>query len=257
MDDTAGELWQPANLAPQSNPAEIHLWRAWLTERSGEDETGWQVLSAEERARAGRFHFSLHRQRFVRSHALVRGILALYTGLPPAELQFRSAANGKPGLAHAGGLRFNLSHSEDLMVLAVGWRGALGVDIEVHSERLVWRDIAGNYFSPRELLTIEAEADEAARLAKFYRAWTLKEAYLKALGDGLAGLLEQVEVDLENLADPDFSRLPGGELEQHRWQVYGFKPASGASGALVTESGAGIRPKLMRFSVESLAEISV
>jgi len=256
MKEITAEVWHPARPTTVLQPGQVHVWRASLITTPDEVSLAWRVLSAAEQARADRFRFELHRGRFVRAHAIMRGILAFYTATVPAQLQFRVTATGKPYLAGAAEApRFNLSHSEDLMVLAVCQGGDVGVDVEVHSAAMVWRDIAESYFTLTEIEAIENGASEPARLERFYRAWTLKEAYLKAQGAGLAGNLDQVEIDLSDETGARFSRLPGAEHEKHRWQAFCFQPASGASGALVTEYG--LRRELVRFSVENLAEVSV
>lgn len=255
MDVSEAEIWHPARPTPNLQPGQAHVWRARLVDTAG---AGLQVLSAEEGARAERFIFAQHRARFVCAHIFLRGILAFYTGVAAADIQFRTTPAGKPYLADAAAtLRFNLSHSDDLMAVAICQGSELGVDIEVHSEQLRWRDIATSYFNPREIAAIESGPVESARLEKFYRAWTLKEAFLKAQGGGLTELLEQVEVDLSDRARAGFLRLPQGEQEKHHWQVYCFKPGRGASGAIVMESRDGLRPELIRFSVEDQAELSV
>jgi 4'-phosphopantetheinyl transferase len=224
------DSWQPPPENPQIQPGEIHLWRAELNAPSAAD---WSLLSPEEQQRAARFRFDLHRARFVRAHAITRLILASYTGIPPHQLQIEVNRFGKPFLANA--VRFNLSHSGGLMLLGVTAGLEIGVDVEIHAEDLDWRQIAANYFSPREIAIIEGPTQDGARQAEFYRLWTLKEAYLKASGQGLAGKLDQVEVQLGPEGELTFLSLPGGENEKHRWQVFVFKPASGASGAVVVE----------------------
>ncbi len=258
MDETDFENWQRSAFAPALRPGQVHLWRAGLGLSSAESSLAWQMLSLEEQARANRFRFALHRGRFMAAHAFLRAILSRYIQIPANQIQLAATAKGKPHLADpSSGFRFNLSHSGDLMVLALSWDIELGVDVEIHAAQIGWRDIARSYFSTGEQAALERESDEGSRLEKFYRTWTLKEAYLKARGDGLTDLLEQVEVDLGLEAVVQFLHLPGGEEEKPHWQVFSFRPASGASGALVTERQPGCEAELLQFTAETLSDCSV
>lgn len=226
--------WPTPPETPHIQPGEVHLWRAGLDTPSGAD---WDLLSPEEQQRAHRFRFDLHRARFARAHAITRLILASYTGIPADQLQIEVNRFGKPFLSHLTpfDVRFNLSHSGGLMLLGVTAGLEIGVDVELHAENLDWRQIAANTFSPREIAIIENLMQDDARRSEFYRLWTLKEAYLKANGQGLAGNLDRVEVQSNPEDELSFLSLPGGEYEKQRWQVFVFKPASAASGAVVVE----------------------
>ncbi len=100
-----------------------------------------------------------------------------------------------------------------------------------------WKQIAVNFFNAGEMEGIASLPTKIEQLRAFYRVWTLKEAYLKANGDGLAGGLDQVVVNLDP-DDPElFLAFPGGENEKRRWQAVTFRPAAGACGALVAQRG--------------------
>ncbi len=215
------------------------MWRVRLDGVGYQDERLAAVLSAEERERAQRFHFDQHRQRFVRTHAISRMILSKYTGIDPSQLVFGTGARGKPYLwvPHISLPQFNLSHSGDLMVLGIAMNLELGVDVEIINDRVEWKQIAANFFNADEMLRIASLPTQTGQLKAFYRVWTLKEAYLKAMGDGLAGGLDQVIVNLEPAEPELFLAFPGGENEKRRWQAITFRPAVGACGALVAQRG--------------------
>jgi 4'-phosphopantetheinyl transferase len=204
-----------------------------------DDQVLWEFLSAPEQERANRFYFDLHRQRFLRTHAFCRKILARYTHLPAAQLNLQALPDGKPYLVDTTGqdIRYNLSHSGDLMILAVTTRSDVGVDVEIHSAALDWRQIAAAYFESREVAALEHLEDKDQQLACFYRIWTMKEAYLKARGQGIAAGLRHTIVQTGNGLPAAFEALPGGENEMRRWQVFFFQPATGASGTVVIERG--------------------
>jgi len=153
------------------------------------------LLDSAERERASRFVFPEHRRRFVQAHAALRQILHRYTAILPGELRFAAGSNGKPYLSHpaAGALSFNLSHSGDLAVAAVGEVPEVGVDIECIRPIPDWEEIARRSFHPMEsewVLSLPAER----RTDAFFQVWTKKEAYIKAAGHGLSQPLDSFQV---------------------------------------------------------------
>ena len=230
--------WNPSNNHPELLPNQVHLWRVRLDGVGYQDERLAAVLSVEEQERAQRFHFDQHRQRFIRTHAISRMILAKYTGIEPARLAFGAGARGKPFLVDEHSVPcFNLSHSGDLMILGIADNLDLGVDVEIINDQVEWKQIAANFFNAGEMEKIASLPTEIEQLRSFYRVWTLKEAYLKARGDGLAGGLEQVVVNLDPGNPELFLAFPGGENEKRRWQAITFRPTAGACGALVAQRG--------------------
>lgn len=161
----------------------IDIWHLDLIE----DRGLWDLLDQAERDRARRLRILDKRVQFVAARSQIRQILASYLGDRPEALQFSYGEHGKPSLPSAPELSFNLSHSRQAGLLAVA-RGAdidLGVDVEFRKPDRRFEGIAGRFFSASEhqaLLSLPA----AERPAAFYRAWTRKEAYLKAWGTGLS-----------------------------------------------------------------------
>ena len=186
------------------------------------------LLSADERARAARFIHDLHRDRYIVAHGAMRCILGETLGRPPGDLVFVSNAWGKPGLAEAGAPFFNLSHTENLGALAVGWRCPLGVDVE--QVRPVEADVARHSFSPAELAGL-SRLPRRDWLQGFYRCWTRKEAVIKALGLGLAQPLDAFDVTLAPDAPPRLLRFAGQPEAPSRWQLAHFAPADDIVGA--------------------------
>lgn len=186
------------------------------------------LLSADERERAARFVYDLHRDRYIVAHGAMRRILGETLGRPPADLVFVNNAWGKPELAGAGAPFFNLSHTADLGALAIGWRCPIGVDVE--QVRPVEQEVARHSFSL-------AEQAELSRLSPqdwlqgFYRCWTRKEAVIKALGLGLAQPLDAFDVTLAPDAPPRLLRLAGQPEAPSQWQLVHFAPADGILGA--------------------------
>jgi 4'-phosphopantetheinyl transferase len=141
------------------------------------------ALSLDEQAVAARFVAPIHRARYIAQHAMVRGLLARYLGVAPAAVTFTRGSRGKPAVA---GLEHNLSHTDDVALLAVSRSIALGVDIERYAANIDPLELARTVLAPLEAACTE-------RLA-FFRIWCRKEACLKATGDGLVDDLTSISV---------------------------------------------------------------
>lgn len=140
------------------------------------------LLNADEQAKAARYYQTTDRQRYVLQHSLLRLLLGRYLSIDPTGLSFTVNANKKPYLnGITQSCYFNISHSGDEMLLAVGDK-ELGIDIEQINTHFEYRDIAAQYFSGEELEFINASANPAQA---FFLLWTRKEALLKACGTGI------------------------------------------------------------------------
>ncbi len=144
------------------------------------------VLSAEEATRLDRFYFEKHRHSFLVSHALVRAVLSLYADVSAAQWTFVIGSHGKPEIANSlpMPLRFNLSHTQGLAAVIVALGRDVGVDVEFVG-REVNRELADRYFAPPEVAALHS-LPEMQQRERFFDYWTLKEAYIKARGMGLA-----------------------------------------------------------------------
>jgi 4'-phosphopantetheinyl transferase len=182
------DLWQPLSTARAG------LW--WLTLDDVPDDawTRWStLLDDDERARAARFVHERDRRQFIAAHALLRVLLQHLAERPAGAWRFIALSHGKPALHpdhRLGRLAFNISHTHGAVACAMTLDHAIGVDIEdvERSGRLL--EIADAYFAPEELALLRAAPADQQR-ALFFRLWTLKEAYIKAHGDGLSLPLDQ------------------------------------------------------------------
>ena len=176
-------------------PNEVHVWFADIDRASDADR---QVLSLDERTRADRFRFERDRDRFTAARATLRRMLAFYLGDEPRRYEFGYGEQGKPFLAGtfaASRLEFNLAHAQGLAAYAFGSGRRVGVDIEVVRPMADADEIAGRFFSAREaedLRGVRAEEKSGA----FFNVWTRKEAFVKAVGEGLSYPLDRFEVSL-------------------------------------------------------------
>lgn len=156
------------------------------------------ILDEQERNQADRFYHRRDREAFIAAHALARTMLAEATGIPAASLRFVKGPYGKPEMVRGAGERqvhFNISHTNGLVACAVGADCALGVDVE-NTERTTSLDIAHRYFAPEEAAIVLSALPEQ-RVELFYRFWTLKEAFIKATGEGLSRPLASFSFTLD------------------------------------------------------------
>jgi 4'-phosphopantetheinyl transferase len=182
----------------------IHLWRIDL--RRPLAESSLCVLSPGESERAARFVFERDRGRFQQAHVGVRQILSRYIKVAPDSIEFQWNEHGKPRVVCEGLLGFNLSHSDDVAVVAVGRFADIGVDIEVRRSQRDLFGVARSVFSNAEIAELSV-LDGDALLTGFYNCWTRKEAYLKAIGVGLALAPSSVTVGIS--PDPRFVAVAG------------------------------------------------
>ncbi len=200
-------------------PSELHLWRSGLEGPAGDGA----MLSGEERGRAERYKLPVLRSRFVNSRRALRTILSRYTGEAPAALRFEKNPNGKPRLMGESRLMFNLSHSQDVQVVAVTADSEVGVDVERMDGRVQAAGIARRFFFPEE--QDEIASSPRGSLEAFFQVWTAKEAVMKATSDGLAAGLSQVRVTLDPLGVPG---MP--------FALASFVPAAGFAGCVAARA---------------------
>jgi 4'-phosphopantetheinyl transferase len=189
-------------------------------------------LSPDEKERAERFVFPRDRDRFVAGRAFLRLLLAQYLGVEPQALRFRYGPNGKPALAdERSDLHFNLAHSGPLAMCALARGSELGVDLERLRPLPDAEGVVRSAFSPREAARFRS-LPETARLRAFYEGWTRKEAFLKALGHGLARPLDSFDVTLGPGEPPRLLRTLGDPAEAGRFSLHAVDPESGYVGAI-------------------------
>ncbi len=188
-------------------------------------------LSAEETARAERFYFPRHRRAFVLGRAALRALVASYLGIHPAEVGFTYGPQGKPALELKSSLRFNASNSGDLAAYAFTTGCDIGVDVEQHRALGDLEHIAHRFFSPEETAEL-LELSDAEKTAAFFRCWTRKEAYIKALGGGLSIPLDSFRVTLRPGVAARMVSLAGGADAARGWTLHDFDPGADYAGAI-------------------------
>jgi 4'-phosphopantetheinyl transferase len=203
--DASNRRWNPQEGfaampvdAPRLSPDEIHVWSMWLDLSSKSTDYLEEYLSPDERQRAARFRFDTDRKRFAVCRGMLREVLSRYLEMSPKRLSFQYGPFGKPMLRHdstAGCIEFNVSHSGALVLVALSADRPVGIDVERIRTEVRSQEIAERFFSPSEAAKLRS-LPASLRAYAFFNCWTRKEAYLKAVGDGLQVRLDSFDVSL-------------------------------------------------------------
>jgi 4'-phosphopantetheinyl transferase len=179
------------------------------------------MLSEEERQREQRFHFQADRQSYLAAHAVTRGVLGRLLGTRPSALGFVAGPRGRPELAYPASrppLRFNLSHTRGMVACAVALEHDVGVDVELIERRVEIDHLARSVFSEDERADL-ARVDGEAQRQRFFELWTLKEAYIKAVGHGLGLPLRAITLSFEAGRAPRIRFSAPVEDDGARWSL--------------------------------------
>ncbi len=231
----------------------VHVWLANLSIDDQVFNNFHQYLSPDERRRADHYAYTKDRRNYISSHGILRNIMACYLHCHPVDVAFMNSIDGKPALdlpEQPSGLEFNLSHSSGFAAIAVTQGLKVGIDIELVHLLPDMDLIAAYFFSDDERAALSKLPDEE-KMAGFFRCWTRKEAYLKAIGRGLSIPLDSFDVSL----------APGNPIRMHsnrihpdevsRWSFYTFIPEHGFSGALVIDSSQ-VRPNFRLWEPDAV-----
>ena len=223
---------------PQSlSSGTVDLWHINIEPPPDKIIEARALLSADELERAARFHFDIHRHRYIAGRAALRGILAQYLGTSPQALAFVYGEKGKPALTpqvNTRRLEFNLSHSHDRALLGVTVGSTLGVDIERINLEFGTDEIATHFFSAFEVDTLLA-APKPERGATFFSCWTRKEAYIKAVGEGLSLPLDSFDVAFGSGVEAALLRVDAAPNAPARWRMYDIPAPEGYAAAIAVE----------------------
>jgi len=204
---------------PRLSADAIHIWGVHIPDMLEQIPSLKGILSADECAKAARFHRESDRRSSIAARGALRVLLAGYTGISSSEIAFRYTDNGKPHVTDSK-VAFNVSHSGEWVVLAFGHDRSIGVDIEQIKQAMGVKAIASRYFSEQELEWVE-KADNPHKV--FFQLWARKEAYVKACGSTLFSEIKRVSVPIED------------EAEQNGWFFHNLEAGSKYAAAMVTD----------------------
>ena len=212
---------QPSAVAPLSEQ-ELRVWYRSLACSPSEFGRLHSLLSSDEIERAARFRFDADRNHFIVARGTLRMLLGAYWATAPSELSFTYSQYGKPSLVNQDGARtieFNLSHSGGLALFAFAVGRRIGIDVETLRRDLTTSEIAERFFSTVERAALR-QLPEGQRHHAFFLCWTRKEAFIKALGEGLSHPLDQFDVSLDPAGPASLLATRPDALEAHRWVLW-------------------------------------
>lgn len=195
------------------------------------------LLSTAEWQRAHRLADQRQRRRFIAARSLLRQLLGERLAIRPEAVELIYGKYGKPALSeHLTGLalNFNVSHSHDLAVFAFASGRRIGVDIERIRPLLTTELIASHFFSRCEQDEYQS-LEPADKIEGFFNAWTRKEAFVKAHGDGLPPALDAFDISLRPQGQARICRVGMRDGDACGWTLYSFQPVPGFVGAMVVE----------------------
>jgi 4'-phosphopantetheinyl transferase len=210
--------WQPAAHQPLPAADEVHVWRIDLAAGAGSPAAA-TLLSFDEHERAARLLCVHKRTRFIAGRSALRSLLGQYLDKAPQTLVFRYGPHGKPALVTGASetiLTFNFSHSEDLALLAVATGREVGIDIEYRHRDISVASFTRHILSESETTALQRLPAERHKQA-LLTAWTRKEAYVKALGEGLARSLKSVSAGIAD-DEPAVRQLEDANGEPRSWK---------------------------------------
>lgn len=228
---------RPSSRFPKSLGGDVHVWRLFLDLPVDGVQALRGFLAEDEIERADRFHQETDRTRFIIGRGLLKCLLARYLNVRPNEIRFQYNPWGKPYLSpeiHPSAPMFNFSHSQDLALCALSRDRMVGVDIEHVRPMAEYPDIAERFFSTQEIDAIAARP-EPMRQRAFFSCWTQKEAFVKALGQGLSIPLNRFELPV---GSPDITSVTYegfGSLETSRWSLRALNLGADYVGAIAVE----------------------
>lgn len=235
-------IWQALDVPLVLPDNEIHVWKVALDQDLSTLGHYLNLLSPDERQRAKSYQRDQDRFRFIASRGVLREALAAYLGREAAGLAFVNGPCGKPQLApepHTPPIHFNLSRCESLGLLAFSRTREVGVDLEAVRTDVDMDSIAYHFFTASEQAMLQG-IEESKRHQMFFNCWTLKEAYLKAEGQGMSGTLDQIDIT---------KMLPGG-----KWRMQVLNLGEDYAGSLVHQSLIGDGEPGFRY-FQGLAEV--
>ena len=218
------EHWSEAPCDLRLSEKNVHLWLAQFNQGEIPLSDLWVMLSAEERDKSRRFRHHYDQQRYIIRHGILRLILARYLASNPKEIVISEGMFGKPFVTDVnhGRIEFNVTHSEKLMLLAFTHEHRVGVDIEHIKDFPEVEYITEAFFSSEEK-AIMCRVPLVNKLNTFFRLWTRKEAYTKALGLGI------YQPEIPSLLSKSAEKVAS------RWTVESFIPANDFVAALAIE----------------------
>ena len=227
-------IWEIPTENPNLAWDEVHVWRISLNHAAPFIRKLLPILSVDEKYRVGRYRYLKDRNHYIVARGALRIILGFYLNIKPDKLKFFYGPYEKPALAaqpHGHALHFNVSHSHGLGLCAVTRSCELGIDLEKIRPDCANEQIPEHFFSPQEVAKLRA-LPIALQERAFFKCWTRKEAYLKAIGGGLSLKLDQFEVSFTPGEPAAILNIFDDPKEKDRWSLIDINPGPTYAAAL-------------------------
>jgi 4'-phosphopantetheinyl transferase len=237
MTREAAFLWQKYISKSSFSTNDIHIWRLSLEALSFLKPHLERFLAPDERERSARFIFDKDRKRYIIGRGALRIILGSYLKIQPEKIRFVYGLYGKPML-YTKNLRsivhFNLSHSNNMALVAIARDAEIGVDIEYVRPLPDAEEIAERFFSTEEFAAFRS-IPPAKKLNAFYKCWTRKESFIKAIGNGLSQSLHSFQVSLAPGEPARLISIDNDKKKAAEWTIWDLMPSEGYAAAFAVK----------------------
>ena len=234
------QQWDNPSSIPPIFKREVHIWKADLDRHSKFTEMQATLLSQDELMRAEKYRFPKDSVRYSVGRSICRLILCQYLNIEAKDLVLYYNRYGRPHIdsyLNHNDLNFNVSHSENHLLLAVSREREVGIDIEKVKCEFDCMEIAKGFFSVYELTQLKALTPSKRELG-FITCWTQKEAYIKAQGMGLSLDLDSFDVSLDPKKPAELLSVRDDPTQVERWKLHTFSPFRGYISTLAAEGQA-------------------
>lgn len=214
------------------NPSKVFVYIVDMDRFTSNSSFFCKYLSDSELKQANKYYNKILRERYIVSHTLLRYILSDYIKQSPEKIQFSTNEYGKPFL-EGSSIRFNMSHSHNMVAYIITFNNNIGIDIEFNDNKLDIKKLFDLVLTPRERIIFDLLKPEQ-QASTFYNLWTKKEALTKAIGIGLSYPLSNIEA-LSIAEDDKIFMTSIDDNITHLLYTYSLKTAPNFSGAIATE----------------------
>jgi len=211
----------------------VHVWNIDVSLKDKRSESFISFLSLDEKERASKFKFLKDRAVYITAKFLLRSLLGHYLKTNPRKIVFEYSEFGKPSYMKNVEFDFNVSHSGNRIIIGFSKKQIIGVDIEKIKKDFDPLNLAKNFFSKEEINAL-AQTQDSEMFQAFYRCWTRKESFIKAVGEGLSYPLDSFAVTMDNDYQARFLKIDKGNESKKDWRLYSFVPAEGYIAAITT-----------------------
>jgi len=208
--------WRRLEKFPDFPANQIHVWQLFIPDFMKKIDEFWCLLADQEKKRARRFVFPQHHDRFIIVHGVLRNLLGRYLNQNSKDIIFIDNKYGKPEVLNSS-IYFNISHSHEMALFAFAGI-PVGVDIEYLKENVEYEELADRFFSAAEREQLTNIPTTLYKQA-FFNCWTRKEAFIKAIGEGLSFSLNQFDVEVNSNELPLLREVRGGKYNAKDWAL--------------------------------------